>query len=79
MPQSHPSDGRQPEVDGRRCVQLLFQKDSVAQYHGAVEGQARLGAVPLDEFVNSMPIAALGIGAGKAVEDRGFRGFEVGQ
>ena len=34
---------------GRRCVQLLFQKDSVAQYHGAVEGQARLGAVPLDE------------------------------
>jgi hypothetical protein len=26
-----------------------------------------------------MPVTALGIGAGKAVEHRGFRGFEVGQ
>jgi hypothetical protein len=43
------------------------------------ERQARLGAVPLHEFVNRMPVTALGIGAGKAVEHRGFRGFEVGQ
>jgi hypothetical protein len=52
---------------------------SVPDDHRLAERQSRLGAVPLDEFVNSMPIAALGIGAGKAVEDRGFRGFEVGQ
>ena len=68
---SHPSDGRQPEVDGRRCVQLLFQKDSVAQYHGAVEGQARLGAVPPDE-VGDGSVKARPLWTARGREGRGL-------
>ena len=67
------------KVDGARSEIAGLQMHSVPEDHRFAERQARLGAVPLHEFVNCMAIAALGIGARKAVEDRGFRGFEVGQ
>src|SRR5260370_140146 len=35
---------------------------SVSEDHGFAERQTRLRAVPLNEFVNSMPVAALTIG-----------------
>jgi hypothetical protein len=59
------------KVDGARSK-------IVAQDHGFAERQSRLGAVPLHEFINSVPIAALGVWAGEAVEDGGFGSFEVG-
>jgi hypothetical protein len=39
----------------------------------------RLGAIPIHEFVNRVPVAALSIRTGKAVKDRGFRDIEVWQ
>src|SRR5215831_2849035 len=56
-----------------------FQVHSVPDDHALAEGQSRLGTIPLHEFVNRIPIAALSIRAGKAVESRRFCGFEVGQ
>src|SRR5262249_48005661 len=52
---------------------------SVPENYGFAERQPRLGTIPVHEFVNRVPVAALSIGTGKAVEDRGFRDFEVWQ
>src|ERR1035441_4242391 len=76
MQDAHCSEAK---VDGARSEIAGLQMHSVPDDHGLAERQPRLGAVPLHELVNCMPIAALSIGAVKAVEDRGFRGFEVGQ
>ncbi len=73
------ADRSETKVDGTGSETARLQMHSISYDHGLAERQSRLGAVPLHEFVNCMPIAALSIGAGKTVEDRGFRGFEVGQ
>ena len=52
---------------------------SVPKDHGFAERQPGLGTIPIHEFVDRVPVAALSIGAGKAVEDSGFRDFEVWQ
>jgi hypothetical protein len=52
---------------------------SVPEDDGFAERQPRFGTIPFHEFVNRVPIAALSIGTGKAVEDSGFRDFEVWQ
>jgi hypothetical protein len=50
---------------------------SVPEDHGFAERQPRLGTIPIHEFVNRVPVAALSIGTRKAVEDSGLRDFEV--
>ena len=52
---------------------------SVPEDYGFAERQPRLGTIPIHEFVNRVAVAALSIGTGKAVEDSGFRDFEVWQ
>ena len=83
-PQSAASYARRRTAPRRRLIVpgseiAGFQMHSVPDDHRLAERQPRLGAIPLHEFVNRMPIAALGIGTGKAVEDSGFRDFEVWQ
>jgi hypothetical protein len=40
----------------------ILEENAVAGDHNLVERQARLGAVPLDEFINGVSIATLGLG-----------------
>jgi hypothetical protein len=75
----NPSHRRAPKVDGRCCVLLLFEKDPVAQDYRAVEGEARLGAVPVDEVGDGAVISALATFGCKAVQDRRFGLFKVGE
>jgi hypothetical protein len=51
------------KVDGTGSEIPQLRVHSVPNDHGLVERQSRLGAIPLHEFVNDMPIAALSIGA----------------
>src|ERR1700687_3128442 len=73
------TDRSETKVDGAGGEAARLEMHSISNDHGLAERQSRLGTVPLHEFVDGMPITALSIGAGKTVEDRGFRGFEVGQ
>jgi hypothetical protein len=52
---------------------------SVPEDYGLAERQPWLGTIPIYELVNRVPVAALSIGTGKAVEESGFRDFEVWQ
>src|SRR5258707_6196894 len=54
-----------------------FQVHPVAEDNSLAERQPRLRAVPVHEFVDGMTIAALGVRAGEAVENRGLRDFKV--
>jgi hypothetical protein len=45
-----------------------FQMHSVPKDHGFAERQPGLGTIPIHEFVDRVPVAALSIGAGKAVD-----------
>jgi hypothetical protein len=56
-----------------------FQMHSVPEGYSFAERQPRLGTIPIHEFVDRVPVPALGIGTGKAVEDSGFRDFKVWQ
>jgi hypothetical protein len=47
-------------------------------YHGLVEGEAWLRAIPVNEFVG-VPVTALGIEASQAVENGGFCVVQIGQ
>jgi hypothetical protein len=60
------------EVAGLK-VHTISQNDSLAKR------QARLRAVPIDELVDGVPVAALCIGGRQAVDDGRLRMFEVGQ
>ena len=48
-----------------------------SQDHGSIEGQARLGAVPLDEVINGVVVRTLPAHGCEGVEDSGFRLFEI--
>jgi hypothetical protein len=52
---------------------------SVPEDDRFAERQARLGTVPLNEFVNCMPLTALGIGEERLLSTADFAGFKVGQ
>lgn len=52
---------------------------SVPEDHRFDERETRLGTIPLHEFVNRVPVAALSIGTGKAVQDSRSRDIEVRQ
>lgn len=63
----------QTKIDRTRSEVAGFQMHSVPDNHGLAERQPRLGTIPIHELVNRVPVAALSIGAGKAIEDRRFR------
>ena len=52
---------------------------ATANNHSLAEGQPWLGAVPVHEFVDGVAIAALGIRAGQAIENRRLRDFKIRQ
>jgi hypothetical protein len=68
-PQSAASYASRRTAPRRRLMVPVagFQMHSVPHDYGLAERQPWLGAVPLHEFVNSMPIAPLGIWAREAV------------
>jgi hypothetical protein len=69
--------GTQAEIDRSWRKVTRFQMHSVSDHYGIAERQSWFGAVPVNEFVDGMPITALGIGARKAVHDRCFRHFQA--
>ena len=58
---------------------LLFEADPVAGDYCLVESEPGLRAVPVDEFANGMIVRSLGTSGGKAIKDRRFRLFEIGE
>jgi hypothetical protein len=48
-----------------------------ADNHNLVERQARLGAVPLNEFIDRVSISALRLGRAKAIQDRRFAVVQI--
>src|SRR5260370_31881329 len=56
-----------------------FQVHSVTDDYSLAERQSRLRAVPVNEFINGMAIAALSVRAGETVENGGFGDFEIWQ
>src|ERR1035437_8412515 len=71
--------GSETKVDRTRSEVAGFQMHSVPDDHGFAERQPRLGTIPIHEFVNRVPVAALSVRAGEAVEDGGLRDLEVWQ
>src|ERR1039458_2689858 len=70
---------RKAQVDRGRGIFGLFEIDPVACHHSLVESKARLGAVPVDKFTDRMVVGPLRAARGQAVEDGGFRLFEIRQ
>jgi len=67
------------KVDSGRRVLLLLEVDSVACDYGLVECETGFGAVPVDELANGVVIRSLRTAGREAVEDGGFRLFEIRQ
>lgn len=76
---SHAAYRRQTQIDGVWSVPFLLQVNPVSQDHRAIEGQARLGAIPLDEVVDGMVVRSLPAHGCEGIEDSGFGLFEIGQ
>lgn len=54
------SDGSNGQVDRRRCVQFLFEKDSVSQNYGALERQTVRRAVPVHKIGHGAVVGSAG-------------------
>ena len=67
----------EPSIDRARRKLTIFEENTVAGDHNLVKRQARLGAVPLNEFVDSVPISALRLGCAKAIQDRRFAVIQI--
>jgi hypothetical protein len=57
----------------------LFEKESVTKDNNTVEGEARLGTAPTDEFIDGKSIRLLGTRRCKRAQNGVFRLFQVGQ
>ncbi len=53
--------------------------DTVPEYYNLVEGEAGLRALPVNEFVDGVPVAALGIRTRQAIEHGGLGVVKIGQ
>jgi hypothetical protein len=53
--------------------------NTIPEYYGLVEGEARLRAIPVYEFTDGVSVSALGIGASKAIENGSLGVIQVGQ
>ena len=65
-----PADGRETQVDRGGCVLALLEVNAVPQDHRAVEREAGLRAVPLDELPDGVIVSALPAGGCKAVASK---------
>src|SRR5271165_1642088 len=74
---SEPSHGRQPSVDRTGRELAILEENAIAGDHNLVERQARLRAVPLNEFIDRMSISALRLGRTKAIQDRRFAVVQI--
>ncbi len=74
-----PAHRSETKVDSTGSEIAGFQMHSVSEDHRFAERQPWLGTVPIQEFVNRVPIPALSIGTGKAVEDSTLGNLEVWQ
>jgi hypothetical protein len=54
-----------------------FKMHSIANDNRLVEGEPWFGAVPVDEFVDGVPIPSLCIGARQTAQNRGLRDLKV--
>jgi hypothetical protein len=53
--------------------------EAIAEHHSLVEGEARLRAMPVHEFIDGVAVSELGIGASEAIENGGFGVVQIGQ
>ena len=68
---------REPKVDGRCSVVLLFQIDAIASDDGPVESEPRLRAIPVNEVANGVVVRALRTWGCEAVENCGSGLFQI--
>ena len=55
-----------------------FEMDSIAEHNGPAEREPRLRAVPLHEFFNGVPVTALRVCRGQAVQNGRFCLIQIG-
>ena len=69
--------GSETKIDRAWSEIARLQMHSIPDDNCLAEGQPRLGTIPIHKFVDRVPVSALRVGAGKAVEHRGLCDFEV--
>jgi hypothetical protein len=74
-----PSHGSEPLIDAGRGKTAFFQAHTESGHHDAAEGQARLGAVPGDEFVHGKLVGTAGSSRAEAIEDSGFGMVQIAE
>jgi hypothetical protein len=57
----------------------LLKGDSIARHNYSIQGESRLGAIPVNEFADRVLIRSLGAWRGEAVQYCRFRLFKVGK
>ena len=72
------ADRSETKVDGPGSETARLQMHSISNDHGLAERQSRLGAVPLHEFVDCMPITGLSIRAGRLLRTADFAASRSG-
>jgi hypothetical protein len=60
---------REPKVDGRCSVALLFKTDAIPSDGGPVESEPRLRAIPVNEVANGAIVCALRAWGYEAIEN----------
>ena len=69
---------REPPYSGESTIDRpprklsILKEYAIAGYSNPVERKSWLGAVPLNELINGVPISTFGLGLPKAVQDRRF-------
>jgi hypothetical protein len=52
---------------------------SIPKNHDTIKGQSRFRAIPLDKFIDGMPISALSFGTAKTIENGCSGVLEIGK
>jgi len=66
------ADGSYAKIDCPRSQISGFEMNSIAEHNGPAEREPRLRAVPLHEFFNGVPVTALRVCRGQAVQNGRF-------
>jgi hypothetical protein len=75
----HPPNCGEPKVDRGGRIPTLFEVNPVPEYDGAVEGEAGLRTVPVDELANRVVVGLLAAGGRQAVQHGRLGLFQVGK
>ena len=65
-----PANGAESQVDRAWRQTSRFQVTPITKNHNAIEGEARFGTVPVDEFIDRVIVSSLRVGLGEAAEHR---------